>query len=364
MNLQKQKAFIIHCIFIFILMILVYAGIKYVLPLLMPFIIGIIIAMAFRNPIDLLAKKIHIKRTFAAILVLLAFYTLIGLLMSLIGAKVVGFVSTLFNNLPSLYKGSFLPALQNATDGLADKFPAVKTYLDDFMSNIDQSAFSFISDTSSKVVGVATKLAGQVPSLLIKFVFTIVSSFFFTIDYYKISQFVVTQFSRGGRKDVIVKLKKNVIGSLGKFLKAYSIIISITFVELSIGFWILGIPTPFLFGLVIGLIDIMPILGTGTILLPWSIISLIMGNTKIGVGMLVLYIFITVVRQILEPKIVGQQIGLHPIVTLMLMYVGAQLMGILGLLILPIMTTILVKLNKDGNIHILRTKADDVGQEP
>jgi sporulation integral membrane protein YtvI len=282
--------------------------------------------------------------------------------MSLIGAKVGGFVSTLFNNLPALYKESFLPALQNVTDGLADKFPAIKSYMDDFMSNIDQSAFNFISDTSSKVVGIATKLAGQVPSLLIKFVFTIVSSFFFTIDYYKIAQFIATQF-RGGRRDIIVKLKENVIGSLGKFLKAYSIIISITFMELSIGFWILGVPTPFLFGLVVAIIDIMPILGTGTVLIPWSVISLIMGNTKVGIGMLILYIVITVVRQILEPKIVGQQIGLHPIVTLMLMYVGAQLMGLLGLLILPIMTTILVKLNKDGNIHILRTKADDVKQE-
>jgi sporulation integral membrane protein YtvI len=362
MNLEKQKAFIIHCVFIFLLLILVYAGIKYVLPLLMPFIIGIIIAMAFRNPIDKLAKKIHIHRTLASILVLLVFYTLIGIIMSLIGAKVVGSISTLFNNLPSLYKGSFLPALQNVTDGLADKFPAIKSYLDDFMNNIDQSAFSFISDTSSKVVGVVTKIAGQVPTLLIKFIFTIVASFFFTIDYYKISQFIMNQF-KGGRKDIIVKLKENVIGSLGKFLKAYSMIISITFVELSIGFWILGVPNPFLIGLVVAIVDIMPILGTGTILIPWSVISLIMGNTTMGIGMLVLYIFITVVRQILEPKIVGQQIGLHPIVTLMLMYVGAQLMGILGLLILPIMTTILVKLNKDGNIHIFRTKADDVQQE-
>lgn len=362
MNLEKQKAFIIHCVFIFFLLILVYAGIKYVLPLLMPFIIGIIIAMAFRNPIDQLAKKIHIHRTLASILVLLAFYTLIGLLMSMIGAKVGGLVSTVFNNLPSLYKGSFLPALQNATDGLADKFPSIKSYLDDFMSNIDQSAFNFISDISSKVVGVATKMAGQVPTLLIKFVFTIVSSFFFTIDYYKISQFIVTQFG-SSRKDMVIKLKVNVLGSLGKFLKAYSIIISITFMELSIGFWILGVPTPFLFGLVVAIIDIMPILGTGTVLIPWSVISLIMGHTRMGIGILVLYIVITVVRQIIEPKIVGQQIGLHPIVTLMLMYVGAQLMGILGLLILPIMTTILVKLNKDGNIHIFRTKADDIQKE-
>ncbi len=357
MNLEKQKAFIIHCIFIFILMVLVYAGIKYVLPLLMPFIIGIIIAMAFRGLIDMIGKKIHIKRAFIAVIVLLAFYFLLGLIISLIGAKVVGFISTLFNNLPGLYKGSFLPAMQTVTDNLADRFPNIKTYLDNFMSNIDQSAFSFISETSTKVVSMATRLAGQVPTILIKLVFTIVSSFFFTIDYYKITQFVMSQVG-GNKQGTIARLKDNVIGSLGKFIKAYSVIIFITFMELSFGFLILGIPTPFLFGLVVAIIDIMPILGTGAVLLPWSVISLIMGNTKIGIGMLVLYIIITVVRQIIEPKIVGQQIGLHPIVTLILMYIGAQLMGILGLLILPIMATILVKLNKEGSIHILKNKTD------
>jgi predicted PurR-regulated permease PerM len=98
----------------------------------------------------------------------------------------------------------------------------------------------------------------------------------------------------------------------------------------------------------------MPILGTGAVLLPWSVIAFIIGNTKIGMGMLILYVVITVVRQILEPKIVGQQIGLYPIVTLILMYVGAQLMGVLGLLILPIMATILIKLNKEGSIHLFK----------
>ncbi|MDF2611951.1 MAG: putative rane protein, partial [Lachnospiraceae bacterium] len=123
---------------------------------------------------------------------------------------------------------------------------------------------------------------------------------------------------------MILKLKDNGIGTLGKFIKAYAAIISITFLELSAGFWILGIPNALLFGGLIAIIDVMPILGTGAVLLPWSIIAFILGNTKVGIGMLVIYIVITVVRQSIEPKIVGQQIGLHPIVTLILMFVGAQ----------------------------------------
>ncbi|MEY8352116.1 sporulation integral membrane protein YtvI [Lachnospiraceae bacterium 54-53] len=354
MSLEKQKAFIIHCVFGFILLIMVYAGIKYVFPLLMPFVIGIIIAMAFRNVIDLLEKKTRLNRTIISILVLIVFYGLVSLIISLIGAKFFHFISNLFNSLPSLYKGTLQPALQALTDNMSDRFPSIKIYLDDFINNIGQSIFTYISNISTKVVGTVTGLASQVPTLLIKVIFTIVSSFFFTIDYYKISNFLIKQFKEEQR-NTIINLKDNVIGSLGKFVKAYTLIITITFLELSLGFRILNIPTPFLLGGIVAIIDIMPILGTGAVLLPWSIISFSMGDTKTGIGMLVLYIFITVVRQILEPKIIGQQIGLHPIVTLILMFIGAQLMGILGLLILPVIATILVKLDKEGNIHIFKS---------
>jgi sporulation integral membrane protein YtvI len=353
MNINKQRAFIIHFFYFLILILLVYVGIKYVFPLLMPFVIGIIIAMSFRNLIDLIAKKIHVKRVLVSIIILIVFYGLVGFIISLIGVKMVNFINSLFYSLPTLYKETLLPAFQTVTDNMINKYPSTKSYLDSFMSNIDQSVFEYLTKISSKVVGMATGFASQVPTLLIKLIFTIVSSFFFTIDYYKITRFIIRQFREEHQK-IIIKLKDNVIGSLGNFIKAYAAIITITFTELSIGFWIIGIPTPFLFGLLVAIIDIMPIIGTGAVLLPWSVIAFIMGNTKIGMGMLILYIVITVVRQIIEPKIVGQQIGLYPIITLVLMYVGAQLMGVLGLLILPIMATILIKLNKEGSIHLFK----------
>lgn len=353
MNLEKQKAFIIHCIFAFILLIILYVGLKYVFPLLMPFVIGLVIAMSFRRLIDLLSERTKIKRGIISILVLLVFYSIVALILSFIGASFFGYISNLFYELPTIYKETIQPSLLAFTDSLSERFPSVKVYMDDFINNIGQSIFAYISNISAKVVSVVTGLAGQVPNLLIKVLFTIVSSFFFTIDYYKITRFLVRQFGEK-RKGIMLQLKDNVIGSLGKFIRAYALIISITFIELSIGFLIIGIPTPFLIGFVVAIIDILPVLGTGTVLLPWSIIAFSMGDTRVGLGMLILYIFITVIRQILEPKIVGQQIGLHPIVTLILMFVGVQLMGILGLFMLPIIATILVKLDKEGSIHIFK----------
>ena len=353
MNLNRQKAFIIHVIYIIILLGLVYVGIKYLLPLLMPFAIGAVIALIFRKPIDFIQKKTHIGRPFIALGILIIFYIVLGYLASLMGYKIFNFITDLFYGLPDMYENVIRPALEKVVFDLIDRFPNIQSYLQSFTDNINSSIFSFLSNASSSVVGSLTRIATQLPTLLIKLIFTIVSSFFFTLDYNKISRFIIIQF-KGERRDMILNLKDNVIGSLGKFIRAYAAIISVTFIELSIGFLILGIPNPILFGLLVAIVDVMPILGTGAILIPWAIIALIIGNAKLGIGMLLLYIIITAVRQTLEPKIVGQQIGLHPLVTLILMYVGAQLMGILGLMMLPIIATILVKMNNDGSIHLFK----------
>lgn len=351
MNLEKRKAFILSVIYIAIILGLGYIIIKYLLPLLMPFIIGLVIAVIFRRLIDYIEKKTRIKRSFVSIIILIIFYGVLVLILSIIGAKVFTFLKDVFGQLPDLYIYTIEPALEEITYNFMEQFPDLKPYIEEFILNISDTLFAFIKNASSTVISTITGLAGKLPSLLIKLIFTIVSSFFFTIDYYKISDFVIRQF-KGERRKMVLRLKDNGIGTIAKFIRAYSAIISITFLELSIGFWILRIPNPFLFGAMIAIIDVLPILGTGAVLLPWAVIALILGNTKIGIGMFVLYIIITAVRQTIEPKIVGQQIGLHPIITLILMYVGAQLMGVLGLLLLPVIATIIKTLNDEGTIHL------------
>lgn len=353
MNLDKRKSFILNVIYIAIILGLGYIIIKYLLPLLMPFIIGLIIAVIFRKLIDYIEKKTRIKRSFVSIIILVIFYGILVLILSVIGAKVFTFLKDVFGQLPDLYIYTIEPAMDEVTNNLIEQFPDIRPYVEEFILNISDTIFSFVKNASASVISTITGLAGKLPSLLIKLIFTIVSSFFFTIDYYKISDFLIRQFS-GERKKMVLRLKDNGIGTIAKFIKAYSAIISITFLELSIGFWILRIPNPFLFGAMIAIIDVLPILGTGAVLLPWALIALILGNTKIGIGMFILYIVITAVRQTIEPKIVGQQIGLHPIITLILMYVGAQLMGVLGLLLLPVIATIIKTLNDEGTIQLFK----------
>ena len=133
---------------------------------------------------------------------------------------------------------------------------------------------------------------------------------------------------------------------------AYGKIMLLTFFELTIGLHILGIENALVIAFLIAIFDVLPVLGTGGIMLPWILISFLNNQVKTGVGLLILYLVITVIRNIIEPKIVGKQIGLHPLLMLMCMYLGARLFGFLGIFILPILILIVQNLNDTGIIHI------------
>lgn len=353
MNIEKQKTFIIKFAFITLVIGIGYVVIKYALPFMMPFLIGLIISASLRPLIDLIEKKIKIKRAFVAVVILLMFYGIIVWGGIVFGIKIFSFLEELFSSLPKFYSNTLLPAVQSGFQNITDRFPAINPYLQNVSTSINDSVFSFIKTASTNVVGMITGIAGQIPLLLIKLILTIVSSIFFSVDYHRITEFVMKQFNEEHKK-MILYIKNNIIATLGKFVKAYALIVTITFVELSIGFSLLGVKTPLLIGFIVAVVDILPILGSGSVLIPWAIISFVFHRTAFGIGMLVVYAVITVIRQILEPKVVGNQIGLHPVITLICMFVGAQLMGVLGLFLLPISATIIKKMNDDGAIHLFK----------
>ena len=128
----------------------------------------------------------------------------------------------------------------------------------------------------------------------------------------------------------------------------------ITFVELSIGLTLIGIKHAVAVALVASIFDILPVLGTGGVMIPWTVLAALQGNYSLAVGLLVIYIVITVIRNIIEPKIVGSQLGLHPVVTLCSMFVGVQLFGVIGLFGFPIGLSLLRYLNDHGVIKLFR----------
>ena len=216
------------------------------------------------------------------------------------------------------------------------------------ISIIETSANNFLDFVTKWVSGLLTSILQGITSLPvigIYIVITILSTYFICAD----RLFILDQFEHHFPKLWVRKFGihlKKLISTLGSYLKAEATLILISFIEVLIGLcifkWIgLNVEYPLLAALGIGFVDALPILGSGTVMIPWAIISAVNGDLKLGIAIFILYVIILVVHQLLEPKIVSNNLGIHPIFTLIAMYTGFKISGIIGLFIGPIVLIIL-----------------------
>ena len=357
MNIETQKRFLIRIGFWAVVILLVILCLKYVLPFLLPFVVAFLIAALLNRPIMLLAEKLNGKRVVLAILMTLLFYVAAAALFSLLGLRVFMFVWETVRALPQLYRNTLEPALETMFSSLEvyldELDPAVVTALTDNMNSALGSLGSFVTNASVRIISYISGIAAAVPGSFLNVIITIIVTFFLAIDYPKVTGFILRQLPE--KADFYIgEVRDYVGGTLLKCLASYALILCITFLEISVGLTVLRVPNAILIALCIAVFDILPVLGTGGIMIPWGIISLIMGKWVLGLGLLALYLIITVIRNIIEPKIVGHQVGLHPVVTLLSMLAGLQLFGIIGLFGFPITLSLLKNLNDRGVIHILK----------
>ncbi len=357
MEYEKRKKFIINCVYGGSILFFVYIILQYGLPLLSPFLFAFIIAYLLRKPAKFLSDKLKIPYKPLAFLMVLLFYCIIGLLIFLLGLRLFSFIVDLISDLPFIYTTYIEPFLywgfNEIEKTVARMDPALIASLNDFSTQFTQSLGELISNVSMKAVSAISGYASSIPGLFIKLLLMIISTFFIIGDYDKLVGFMLRQFS-GGSKKLIIHIKEYIVDTLFVCIRSYGLIMSITFVELSIGFLVIGIPNAMLIAFCIALFDILPILGTGGIMLPWTVIAALQGNYTLAISLLIVYLVVTIIRNIIEPKIVGSQIGLHPIVTLISMFVGANFFGVLGLFGFPITLSLLHHLNDAGTIKLFK----------
>ena len=356
-NVERRKRFIINFMYWLIIGGIVFLLLKYGLTYIMPFLIGFGIAWILRKPIRFLADKCRIKQSIAAVLLVIVFYGAAGTLLSLLGIRIVTACMDLFAAIPGWYTKDIQPALMDLIASLEVTMSrldaSVVETLNEVALNLVKSLGEMLSGFSVKAIGAVSNYASALPGFLIRVLFAVISSFFFALDYEKVTGFAMRQMKEKHQKMVIV-VKDYVVNTLFKCVRSYALIMFITFVELSIGLTVLGIENSVFIALCIAVFDILPVLGTGGIMIPWVVLEAIQGNYPLALGLLAVYLVVTVIRNIIEPKIVGSQVGLHPLVTLMSMFIGAQLFGVLGLFGLPITLSLLKNLNDQGVIHIFK----------
>ena len=354
---EWRRGFIINCAYFVIIAALIYVVVKYAFPLLAPFIFGLIVAVFLQVPTRFLSRKTRMKKKLCALICALLFFVALAAFISWGGIELVTGAHKLVINAPQFYTNTVEPMLLDVFNKLESLKLWNELNLMDLFRNLETQIMDALAGLATKVsteaIGMVTGFAASLPMLFIKTVLFIVSTVFITIDYDKIMGFVVYQMNDRVR-EIFEETKAYMVNVLFVVIRSYVMIMSITFVELSIGLSIIGIDYALLIALCIAIFDILPVLGTGGVMIPWTVISIVLGNFWLALKLFVLYVIITIVRNIIEPKIVGGQLGLHPIITLSSMFAGLQVLGGLGLFGFPIGLSLIVHLNKKGVIDILK----------
>ena len=353
MNLEKKRSFIINILYYGLMVLIVFVLLKYALPLLAPFVIGFVIAYLLKRPI----RFVSVKLKLVAIIMVLVFYCTIGLLLVLLSIKAFTAAGDFLQRVPSFYTWRVEPMLMNIFDGIEQSVlsmdESLVASLEDLWSNFVNSLGQIVSTLSGSAITVLSGLAGSLPGLFVKLLLMIISTFFIAVDYDRIASFFVRQLSENAQT-IFWEIKEYVTGTLFVCIRSYAIIMSITFVELSIGLSIIGVDNAIVIALLIAIFDILPVLGTGGIMIPWAVITAIQGDYSMAIALFAVYIVVTIIRNIIEPKIVGSQLGLHPVATLASLFVGAQLFGAVGLFGFPIGLSLLRYLNEQGTLKIFK----------
>lgn len=338
MNLDEKKKFIINFAYFIVWILIIYFLFKVAAIYLLPFLIGIIIAYAVQKPAAFISQKTKCKKqNCAGILSILVFVTVIAII-SLLG----WFLYTQLSKLISYFS--------NDKNGISHYIEKIYTYVENLIEKTEfHSALkkfssdtmnSFLTKISVFLSNSVTSLIKNLPTLLINCVVTVVATCYISKDYERLLRFAKGFLNERFYKQVI-DIKNVFTECFLKFTVGYFWLFLITFSELFVGFLLLGVKHYFILAFLVAFLDMLPVIGTGTILLPWAAVMFFQNDYKLGFGLVILYLIITVIRNFAEPKIIGKQIGINPLFTLVFIFLGLRLGGIMGMLVLPVVLTVL-----------------------
>ena len=359
-KVERRKNFLITLAYGLVLIALASFLCRYALTTLLPFLIAWVVAAILHMVLKRFRGKKHFPRKPVGIALIVLFYLAIAFLGVILCDRVLDAAIGFLTSVPQLWSNTLTPALRLAGEKITELFAHFDVELHWSVNELVASAGKAVTSYSTQLLGKIGNFAISIPGVLVDTIICIVSTVYILLDWEKIRDFIYRQLPQR-TSDVISSASSQLGKTLWQYIRSYGLIMLITFVELSLGLWLTGIPKPFLIGALIAVFDILPIVGSGTVLLPWTIISFIQGNIHNGICILLLYIVVTIVRNIIEPKIVGQQVGLHPLITLLSMVLGASIFGGIGVLCLPVAVAVAKQLNDDGVIHIIKKEPKPAG---
>ncbi|MBR6708278.1 MAG: sporulation integral membrane protein YtvI [Clostridia bacterium] len=314
-------------------------------PLLLPFLLAWGISLLLAPLADKMHAHTHLPRRVCNAVLLLLTLLLIVLLLTLLVNRLIGELRRLLEWLSAdggTRVAMWIGQVRDWFFSLGERFPILGRLwggeIEGLFSGAEEIVSGMIGETLSGISTVIpTAIAAilrALPKIMLFLAVTILACFYFALDLERINGAIRGLLPRSVQRR-LPRLKQRAAGTALRWLRAYLLLMTLTFCELLIGFALLDLDYAFLPALLIALVDLFPVLGVGTVLLPWSLFCFFGGNYHLGIGLLILYGVTTIVRQIAEPRIVGESMGLHPLLTLVAMYVGFRLWGLGGMLLSP-----------------------------
>ncbi len=327
----------------------IFLGIRFLI-YFMPFVIGWFIAFLVSPIVNWLEKRLKIvKKLGSALTIVLVLAAVVGLLY-LAGSKLVWEIADLLQNFPKMYDsmGSGLGNVEENISGLLSMFPeGIRNVISTFAAELDSMLGSIANQLSEPTFSAATRFAKRIPGIFIGVLVAIISAYFFVAERDRL-----LDLSKKVTPDPIVKRMSIVMYDLkyavGGYFLAQLKIMGVVFMLLIIGFAIIGIQFNFLLALLIAFLDFLPFFGTAISFVPWAIYEFMAGDIKMAISLLVLYAVTQIVRQSIQPKLVGDSVGMNPLLTLFFLYIGYKVGSVLGMIFAVPVGMIIMNLFKAG----------------
>ncbi len=327
--------------------------IRFFLPWAAPFIVAFALA-ALMEPLVGALVRCRWKRGAAAAVVTLSF---LGLLVFL-AVKLLGYLAALTSQIlekvPVMMEhlGENIEALTSAFSNIwSDSPPGVAEILNKNIASAAELLYSLPSLLTAWLPEFLAKLAQKGPNFLLFTMTAGIGTYFISASFPRTTAFIIAQFPQN-IKQRFAGVGKDLKGSFGGFLRAQAILMAMTFIQLLGAFLMLGIKNALLLALITAFVDALPVFGTGIILVPWAIYDLLLGSSVQGLGLLIAWVVVNLVRNCAQAKLLGDQIGLEPLASLLAIYVGWQVWGVWGMLLFPLGLVTLQQLNDKGLIKL------------
>ncbi len=329
-------------------LLLLFLAVPPLLSLFMPFVLAFLMAWLLNPLVRWLHRRLHISRKLLSLL-------LIVLVFAVVGGVLFGFLYGIGSEIYSLVTN--WPAVESdilgGLDAIGEQFQRIfdllPTRVTDWIDGLYGRLMSWLEEVVPQLLASVGRGAGSfamsVPSWVIAAVVFLMASYFITSDYPRI-RFLVTERMHADARGFLGRVRDVAVAAFGGYVKAELILSIGVFFILLIGFFIIGQSYALLLAFLLAVMDFIPIIGAGTVMVPWAVVDVVMGDYRKALELMVIWGIICLFRRVAEPKVVGDQTGLSPILSLVSIYVGMRLAGVLGMILGPVALLILINIVK------------------